>query len=234
MRNKRIAAFTLILLLVLLLPQIALAMQIFVKLPSGRTITLEVEAGDSIENVKAKVLDKEGIAVENQILFYGGTLLEDLTTLSDYNIQKESTLRLFYTWSFVIEQGDGGVWLRGADGGLTFIGSGDFELFEGVFVDGNQLTALLDYDVESGSTVLTLRPSYLAALRDGRHTVTMRWTYGSDDADFFVTSPPATADDRRPLVWTILGGGLPPALLALYFVRRRSYRRAEGRGKRPS
>lgn len=103
------------------------AMQIFVKTPTGKHITLEAEPTDRVEDVKLKVQDKEGIPIEMQTLTFQGKILEDGNTLQDYSIQKDSTIHL------VLKQLDGSDIIKEPDNLIAVFGQklSDVPLTEG-------------------------------------------------------------------------------------------------------
>lgn len=106
--------------------------------------------------------------------------------------------------AYDIVKGDGGKWTQGSDGSLSFTANGPFSKFVGIEVDGKEVDAK-NYTAKSGSTVITLKGSYLEALSVGTHTITVVYTDGETDGSFQIaakTNSPATGDDFNVMLWT--------------------------------
>ena len=139
-RIGRAASCTLLLLAAsVAMARVSSGMPLYVLQPTYSTLTLDVEPSDTIENVKAKLQDSAGFAIESQYLYFGGTLLEDGRTLSDYSIGRGSTLPLVATTTFTSIPPPNVVWNFGvndmtarAGGGWTLwqtAGAADFSSY---------------------------------------------------------------------------------------------------------
>lgn len=233
MGKKRMTIWLLILLLVFLLPQSALASSLSFLAnirhvggvdAGGSPIPVIVPQNGNVTDLKTEIQTKTGAAPSQQILVHYSRIMEDGHPLYEYDLYDGATIDLWFTWEFLIREGSGGFWLRNSSGGLTFIGSGDYTLFQKVMVDGNDVNPG-SYTTSAGSTVITLKPEYLQTLSLGTHSIAIVWQYGTGTGTFSVLLtapvPPTTGDASHMPLWIALGSGALLALAALWIGLRR-------------
>ncbi len=105
--------------------------------------------------------------------------------------------------AYDIVKGDGSAWAKGTDGSITFTVNGPISKFSGIKVDGKAVDAQ-HYDVKAGSTIITLKASYLETLAAGEHSITVVYTDGETSGTFNVqakSTVPATGDNSHLMLW---------------------------------
>jgi len=105
--------------------------------------------------------------------------------------------------AYDIVKGDGSEWKKDTEGSVTFTANGPFSKFTGIQVDGKPVDAK-HYEAKAGSTIITLKASYLDSLADGEHTITVVYTDGETEGSFEVlskTATPETGDGFHVLLW---------------------------------
>lgn len=152
-------------------------MQLFVEGVTSKTVTLEVEPSDTIESVKQKYQDREGVAASRQSLFYDGMELPEGRALSDYNVQKESTLQVFFK-AIDLDFSGPLAWTGGESLSVEFTDG-----FSGIDVSQHRLNGALDLaGVSTGTPIRLNLETPFGSLQGFDPSQSNSWTILDDSA----------------------------------------------------
>ena len=170
--------------------------------PSGKyTMTVTMTYDDIVPYTRKEVTSFEFTVGE------AGTTTPETDTSESSDDSQEDPYKII--------EGTRSTWNGSTTEGLTIRGDGDFEKFAGVRVDGNWIPSA-HYEAKSGSTIVTLKPSYLASLAEGEHTVDIMWIDDSASTTFTVAASAAAAQpelDSVPKTGEGVMGWMPEILL---------------------
>lgn len=148
----------------------------------GQTISFIVEPGLGYGDF-ITAYEREGAFIS--VMIRGKVGQNDSEILAEYRYVISQEVQEPEIQDPEIIEGDNGSWEQGSEDGLTFRSSAEFDEFQKVLVDGNEISEN-DYTVKAGSTIVTLKANYLATLAAGNHTISIVSTGGNANGTFTI------------------------------------------------